>query len=284
MKLRRFGAVLALVGMLISVGAGPASAQDSTAGNITSCSDLGADYVDAGSLVTVTANDGTSLGYTSTVAVTAVVTGGDRSNVYPSATSGTGLSAPLDGDGNVPAIIGYLFCSVPSGEESAGEEPTCGTDPALCEEPTDEEPGTCPGGADGFPECNPQVDAEVNLSVDCANANQDGTYLVGGVFSVTNQSEHAQDIRITEVVGPTVDSEAFFLGQVIPNGQTLSYPYQSVWIAGDDPDARFAISVSVLFESVQGRGTVREPRGDVEDFFLDAKDPCVDQGLSLIHI
>jgi hypothetical protein len=34
------------------------------------------------------------------------------------------------------------------------------------------------------------------------------------------------------------------------------------------------VSASVLFESVQGRGTVREPRGDAEEFYLDAKDSC----------
>ena len=294
---------LAFAGMLLSAGAGRASAQTDYAGNINSCSDLGAGYVDASALVTVTANDGTYLSYTATAAVVGVIKGGDNYRVYPAMTAGVALHAPLNGGGNVPAISHYLFCAVPGGEEPPvedcttdpalpeceeeptcetdpttegceEEEPTCETDPALCEEPTDEEPGTCPGGADGFPECNPQIDAEVNLSVDCANPNQDGTYTVGGVLSVTNQSEHAQDIRITEVVGPTTDSEAFFLGQEILNGATLSYAYQSTWYAGDDPDAMMVVSASVLFESVQGRGTVREPRGDAEEFYLDAKDSC----------
>jgi hypothetical protein len=328
---------LAFVGLLLSAGAGRASAQVDYAGNINSCADLGAGYVDASALVTVTANDGTYLSYTATDAVVGVIKGGNNYRVYPAATAGVALHAPLNRGGNVPAISHYLFCAIPGGEEppvedcatdpalpGCDEEPTCATDPALCEEPVDEEPTcatdpalceepvdeeptcatdpalceepvdeeptcatdpalceepvdeepTCPGGTDGYPECNPQIDAEVNLSVDCANPNADGTYTVGGVLSVTNQSEHAQDIRITEVVGPTGDSEAFFLGQEIANGATLSYAYQSVWFAGDDPGAMMVVSASVLFESVQGRGTVREPRGDAEEFYLDAKDSC----------
>jgi hypothetical protein len=215
----RIVVALAFVGMVLSTATGRVHAQDSYQGGIASCADLGAGYADASASVTVTANDGAYLSYTAADAVVSVVVGGGY-NLYPSAPAGTDLHAPLDGDGNAPAIDVVLFCSVP-GAGPGGEEPTCETDPTLCEEPT------CPGGTDGYPECNPQIDAEVNLSVDCANPNADGTYTVGGVLSVTNQSEHAQDIRITEVVGPTGDSEAFFLGQEIANGATLSYAYQS---------------------------------------------------------
>ena len=269
----RIVVALAFVGLVLSAAGGRVQAQESYQGVIASCVDLGDGYADASASVTVTANDGTYLSYTAADAVVAVIAGGDGYNRFPAAPSGVDLRAPLDADGKAPAIGQVLFCAIP-GEEQSGGEPTCETDPTLCEEPTDEEPGTCPGGTDGYPECNPQIDAEVNLSVDCANPNPDGTYTVGGVLSVTNQSEHAQDIRITEVVGPTGDSEAFFLGQEIANGATLSYTYQSVWFAGDDPGAMMVVSASVLFESVQGRGTVREPRGDAEEFYLDAKDSC----------
>jgi len=146
---------LAFTGMLLSAGAGRASAQTDYAGNINSCSDLGAGYVDASALVTVTANDGTYLSYTATAAVVGVIKGGDNYRVYPAMTAGVALHAPLNGGGNVPAISHYLFCSVPGGEEppvedcttdpalpECEEEPTCETDPTLCEEPVDEEP-TC---------------------------------------------------------------------------------------------------------------------------------------------
>ena len=334
MRIRRLAAIAAFAGMLLATGSNPAQAQDSYAGNINSCSDLGAGFVDASGLVTVTANDGTYLSYTSSVAVTAAIKGGPNYNVYGSSTSGSGLHSPLNGGGNVPAISHYLFCYVPGDEVPVDEEPACATDPSLCpvdeeptcetdpslcpvdeeptcatdptlcpvdeeptcatdpslcpvdeeptcatdpslceepvdEEPTDEEPGTCPGGTDGFPECNPQIDAEVNLSVDCLALNQDGSYTLGGVVSVTNQSEHAQDIRITQLTGPSPDAEAFFAGQQILNGATLSYPFQMVWFGGSDPSVAYSLSTSVVFESLQGRGTVREPRGDVEEFYLD---------------
>ena len=144
---------LAFTGMLLSAGAGRASAQTDYAGNINSCSDLGAGYVDASALVTVTANDGTYLSYTATDAVVGVIKGGDNYRVYPEMTAGVALHAPLNGGGNVPAISHYLFCAVPGGEEppvedcttdpalpECEEEPTCETDPTLCEEPVDEEP------------------------------------------------------------------------------------------------------------------------------------------------
>jgi len=146
---------VAFVVMLLSTGTASAGAQTAYEGNINSCSDLGAAYVDASALVTITANDGTYLSYTATTAVTAVIKGGDNYNVYPAATAGTALRSPLNGGGNVPQISHYLFCYVPNTSvptceddptmEGCQEEPTCETDPALCEEePTCEtDPALC---------------------------------------------------------------------------------------------------------------------------------------------
>jgi hypothetical protein len=38
--------------------------------------------------------------------------------------------------------------------------------------------------------------------------------------------------------------------------------------------AGVSISASVLFESTEDHGTIREPRGDTEQFYVDAKAPC----------
>ena len=69
-------------------------------------------------------------------------------------------------------------------------------------------------------------------------------------------------------------SESLFLSQEILNGATLSHPYQSIWFPGDDPGAMVLVRASMLFESVQGRGTVREPRGDIEEYSPGAEDAC----------
>ena len=134
----RLAVTVAFVGMLLSVGSSRIHAQDAFEGNINSCSDLGPGFVDAGGLVTVTANDGTYLSYTATASVTAAVKGGDNYNVYASATSGVDLHAPLNGGGNVPAISHYLFCYVPGGENPVDDEPTCEADAFLCGSPVDE--------------------------------------------------------------------------------------------------------------------------------------------------
>jgi hypothetical protein len=102
-------------------GAPYASAQTTYPGNINSCSDLGAGYVDASAFVT-SSHDGTYLDYTSTIAVVAVIKGGDNYNVYPAATSGTDLHSPDNGGGQIPAISHYLFCYIPT--QAATETPT----------------------------------------------------------------------------------------------------------------------------------------------------------------
>jgi len=236
--------------------------------------------------------EGQVFDFTANIGLDAVkAKGGPGGNLYtynPETTADTGLHAPVNPNSGKYYDLSHIsFCyDTDPSTATATKTATATRTPRATRTATATKTATntavptatntvvatCPGGADGAPECNPQIDAEVNLSVDCSSPNQDGTYNVTGVFSITNQSEHAQDIRITEVVGPTVDSEAFFLGQVILNGQTLSYTFQSTYFPGPDPDAKQFISASVLFESVQGRGTVREPRGDVEEFFLNGDD------------
>ena len=134
----RIAVTVAFVGMLLSVGSGRIHAQDAFEGNINSCSDLGPGFVDASGLVTVTANDGTYLSYTATVAVTAAVKGGDNYNVYGAATSGVDLRSPLNGGGNVPAISHYLFCYVPGDESPVDESPV--DESPVDESPVDESP------------------------------------------------------------------------------------------------------------------------------------------------
>ena len=64
--LSRMLLAVAFVVMLLATGTASASAQTAYAGNINSCSDLGAAFVDASAFVTITTNDGTYLSYTAT--------------------------------------------------------------------------------------------------------------------------------------------------------------------------------------------------------------------------
>jgi hypothetical protein len=110
--LRLVGVTLVFAAALVG-GSPSASAQTTFPGNINSCSDLGAGYVDGSAFVT-SSHDGTYLDYTSTIAVQAVIKGGDNYNVYPAATSGTDLHSPDNGGGNIPAISHVFFCYVPT--------------------------------------------------------------------------------------------------------------------------------------------------------------------------
>ena len=56
--IRRFAVALAFVGLVLSASTGQIAAQDLYQGAVTSCSEVGVDYVDSGAAVSVTANDG----------------------------------------------------------------------------------------------------------------------------------------------------------------------------------------------------------------------------------
>jgi len=156
---------LALIGaalLAVGFGSGSALGQEAFGGNINSCTDLGNEYADASALVTVTANDSTYLSYTSTEPVVLAIKGGDNYYVYPAATEGLDLHAPLNGGENVPQISHYFFCYIPgtgdpgaggngdqtgTGDENGGQPGsddgnTSGDDGQLGDDPTD------PGGSD----------------------------------------------------------------------------------------------------------------------------------------
>jgi hypothetical protein len=84
----------------------------------------------------------------------------------------------------------------------------------------------------------------------------------------TNQSEDGAAIVVAGLTGPTAGAEAFFLGQAIANGATLSYDYEATYPAGTDPEDELTLAASVVVEDPRGhrhrdaggRGGVRDRR------------------------
>jgi hypothetical protein len=100
--------------------------------------------------------------------------------------------------------------------------------------------GTCPDGADGFPECNPQIDAEVNLDIDCVTTNPDGSFTVSArPRSPTNRARPGHPAHL----GDRADRRrrGSLLGKVILDDETLSIPFELTLPAGTDPDAELSV-------------------------------------------